>query len=97
MREQILLFVDGRGRKVWQYDPLTGEEAGWDTPGFTAMVNQASDGDPLVGLPDGVHKLDRKTGALTRLTVTEMAEGTHSADAKTDRRGRLIATTSDKK
>jgi sugar lactone lactonase YvrE len=93
----MLYFVDGRGRRVWRLDPATDERHSWDMPAFTAMVTQSESGDLLVGLADGVYRLKRASGELTRLLSAPLRTDTQCADGKVDRQGRFIVMTSDKK
>jgi len=95
--ENVLYFVDGRGRRVWRLDPATDERRSWDMPAFTAMVTQSENGDLLIGLADGVYRLKRDSGELTRLGSQPLRTDTQCADGKVDRQGRFIVMTSDRK
>jgi sugar lactone lactonase YvrE len=89
--EQVLYFVDLVGRRVWRHDPRDGAFDGWDMPQTTAAVTTAADGELVAVLADGLHTVDRATGAVTPRSLVALREATQLNDAKVDRGGRLVA------
>lgn len=86
----VLSWVDIPGRQV-RRARLDG--SGYSTvtlPTEVGFAVMASDDEMVVGLRDGLHRLDLSSGATTPLAVLDHDASTHRAnDGKTDRQGRI--------
>jgi len=97
--EQALYYIDIVDRKVFRWDPATGELTSWDVPDMIgSMALRGSGTRPdgaIVSLVTGIHSLDFATGAVEPLALLEPANPElQLADGKVDRRGRFIFGTS---
>lgn len=88
--DRCLLRVDVLGRKVHRTD-LDGERStSWATPGTVGFAVPDEEGNLLVGLRDGLYRLDPAGGAVTPCALTGNGRGDCRVnDGKTDRRGRV--------
>lgn len=84
-----LWWVDITGERVHRFDPRSGADTSWPTPGQPGGVVLDTDGNPVLATPEGLAPLDRDTGAIELRVPIEPAEGGIRAnDAKVDSRGR---------
>ncbi len=84
-----LWWVDITGQMVHSFDPATGLDRSWDTPGQPGGVVLDSGGDALVAAPDGLSVLDQDAGTLrVRVPVEEDRPENRANDVKVDAHGR---------
>lgn len=93
--DQALYYIDIIGKKVFRYDPVTGEQRDWDLPDMVGSMalrgNGAKPDGALVALFDGIHTLDFASGAVTPLALFDPPNTLiQCADGKVDRRGRFV-------
>jgi sugar lactone lactonase YvrE len=94
-REQALYYIDILDRKVFRWDPASGDRRAWDVPGMIGSMALREQGGAIVALPDGIHALDFDTGAVTPFALFDPADpAIQLADGKTDRAGRFVFGTS---
>ena len=85
-----LWWVDITGERVHCFDPQTGNDSSWSTPGQPGGVVLSAAGEPVVASPDGLAVLDTSTGVMDlRVPVEWDRPGNRANDAKTDTRGRV--------
>lgn len=91
--DQVLYFLDKRGRAIWRYDPSSGTFRSWSTPEEPAAVSRTTDGRFIAVLADGFYDFDPSTGRISLLArVSDLRlEESHLNDAKVDRQGRFVA------
>ena len=83
-----LLWVDILGQRVHRYDPATGIDAAWATPGLVSLALPRRGGGVVVGLPGGLYLLDDLAGApVVPLEADRLENRTN--DGACDARGRL--------
>lgn len=63
--EQALYAVDVMARQIVRYDPASGETARFDVPHVIGSIALRRDGGAIVGLGDGVYRVDLAGGAAT--------------------------------
>ncbi|WP_137679068.1 SMP-30/gluconolactonase/LRE family protein [Aurantiacibacter suaedae] len=96
--EQALFYIDILARKVFRWDPATGDHAQWDVPDMIGSMALREQGGAIVALVGGIHSLDFATGAVEPLALIEPANpAIQFADGKVDRAGRFIFGTSHRK
>ena len=85
-----LWWVDITGERVHCFDPQTGTDSSWSTPGQPGGVVLSAAGEPVVASPEGLAVLDRSTGTMDlRVLIEGDKPGNRANDAKTDARGRV--------
>ena len=85
-----LWWVDITGQRVHCFDPQTGNDGSWSTPGQPGGVVLSTAGEPVVASPEGLAVLDRTNGTMDlRVPVEPDRPGNRANDAKTDGRGRV--------
>lgn len=70
-RDSTLRFVDIKERRIYRFDPATGDlsfKTAPDQPGFVLPVKG---GGFVAGLQSGVHRFDDNTGAFTKISDVE--------------------------
>jgi sugar lactone lactonase YvrE len=83
-----LLWVDILGHRVHRYDPTTGADASWATPGLVSLALPRRSGGVIVGLPGGLFSIDELAGpALVPLEADVLENRTN--DGACDAAGRL--------
>lgn len=88
--DQALVWVDILGRKVRRTGLDGANLQEWATPSEVGFALPGRDGELLLGLRDGLHRLDPRTGVLTLYSIVGSDSRTHRLnDGKTDRRGRV--------
>ncbi len=93
---QTLFWIDILGKQVHRR-AADGSIASWEVPDIIGSMAIAGDGNAIVALANGVHRLDLSTGACTMLaTSPDLNEQVQLADGKVDRRGRFIVGSSDR-
>ena len=88
---QALLFLDIWGRKVFRFDPASGETQGWDVPGHVGAMALREGGGAVLAMGDALHTLDLASGACTRIAGPVFdGPGVTINDGAADRRGRFV-------
>lgn len=96
--EQAMYYIDILEKKVFRWDPATGDHREWAVPDMIGSMALRHEGGAIVALVDGIHALDFESGAVTPLALMEPANpATQSADGKVDRAGRFVFGTSHRK
>ena len=90
-----LYWVDIEGRALHIFDPATGQDQHFPTGKRIGTVVPLHDGNVLVALQSGIHRLDTTTGALTRLADPITDENLRFNDGKCDPAGRFWVGTFD--
>lgn len=90
-RTQELIWVDIEGQSVFARHPASGRQLSWSLPQRVGTVVPAQNPQKLiVALENGVHRLDRGSGALQLLVDPEPdLPGNRLNDGKCDPAGRL--------
>ncbi len=89
-QSQTLYWTDGFFYRVQQYDPATGRNRSWPMGRQVGFAVPAEDGRVVVGLQDGLYRLDPVTGALAPLSGVEREiVNNRPNDGKCDAAGRL--------
>ncbi len=85
-----LWWVDITGQRVHCFDPQTGNDSSWSTPGQPGGVVLSAAGEPVVANPEGLAVLDTSTGVMDlRVPIEQDRPRNRANDAKTDGRGRV--------
>lgn len=96
VQSQSLFWIDILGKLVHRLD-ADGLVKSWTVPDIIGSMAIAADGNAIVALANGVHRLDWESGACTMLaTSPDLNEQVQLADGKVDRRGRFIVGSSDR-
>lgn len=94
---QRLYWIDILEKQVHCLDPATGATQRWSVPQIIGSMAIGRDGNAIVALANGVHRLDLATGACRLLaTSPDLDAQVQLADGKVDRRGRFIVGSSDR-
>ncbi|WP_336976964.1 SMP-30/gluconolactonase/LRE family protein [Altererythrobacter fulvus] len=97
--EQALYYIDIVDRKVFRWDPASGDHRAWDVPDMIGSMalrgkGMAPDG-AIVALVTGIHYLDFATGEVSPFALMDPpTPELQLADGKVDRRGRFVFGTS---
>jgi sugar lactone lactonase YvrE len=84
-----LWWVDIVGQRVHCFDPQSGADCSWGTPGQPGGVVLAATGEPVLATPDGLARLDRGTGRTEHgVPVEPDHPENRTNDVKVDRSGR---------
>lgn len=84
-----LWWVDIVGERVHCFDPVSGADTSWPTPGQPGGVVLGPAGEPVVAAPEGLAVLDTATGALDlRVPIERDRPDIRANDMKVDSRGR---------
>ena len=93
--EQALYYIDILQKRVFRWDPASGEHRGWDVPAMIGSMALREGGGAIVGLPDGIHALEFVSGAVTPFALFDPPDpAVQLADGKVDRAGRFVFGTS---
>jgi sugar lactone lactonase YvrE len=88
--ENVLYWIDIRGRKLHRTDPVANTTTSIDLPSRPGMIALRRKGGLVAVLEDGVYACDPSSGALERLVALEAdAPGNRANDGKCDSAGRL--------
>lgn len=94
--EQALYWVDILAPALFRLDPATGEQRRWDLPEAVGSFGLGRNGDAVLALRTGFHRLDLKSGALSFLVQPEGDRpGNRFNDGKVSPDGRFFAGTMD--
>lgn len=89
-REKALWFTDIKGRQLHRIDPATGKKMSLDTSAQAGFVLPSADGKFIVGMQDGLFRLDAETNAFSLLCPIEAdAPSNRLNDAVVDPTGHL--------
>ena len=93
--EQALYYIDILTRKVFRWDPASGDHRTWDVPDIIGSMALREAGGAVLALGTGVHTLDFATGSVEPLALLDPPQPeVQLADGKVDRRGRFVFGTS---
>jgi sugar lactone lactonase YvrE len=93
--EQALYYIDILAKKVFRWDPATGDHQSWDLPDIIGSMALRDSGGAVVALGSGVHTLDFESGAVEPLALLDPPDPeVQLADGKVDRAGRFVFGTS---
>jgi D-xylonolactonase len=70
-RDRTLRFVDIKGRRVYRFDPASGDLRSADAPEQPGFVLPVRGGGFVAGLKNGLHRFDDERGQFTKLSVVE--------------------------
>ena len=91
---QRLYWVDSVSRLIRGYEPETGAFRDWPTPSMVGSVALGADEALVVGLADGVYRLDLETGAFAPIFTLAAADPRiRFNDGKNDRAGCFLCGT----
>jgi L-arabinonolactonase len=97
VQTQRLFWIDILEKAVFCLDSATGQVQRWSVPNIIGSMAIAGDGNAIVALANGVHRLDLASGECRMLaTSPDLNELVQLADGKVDRRGRFIVGSSDR-
>ena len=93
--EQALYYIDILDKRVFRWDPASGDLQTWDVPDIIGSMALREEGGAVVALGSGVHTLDFDTGAVEPLALLDPPDPeVQLADGKVDRAGRFVFGTS---
>ncbi|KRA83537.1 SMP-30/gluconolactonase/LRE family protein [Altererythrobacter sp. Root672] len=93
--EQALYYIDILEKRVFRWDPASGDHQGWSVPAMIGSMALREQGGAIVSLPDGIHTLDLTSGEVTPFALFSPPDpATQLADGKVDRAGRFLFGTS---
>ena len=93
--EQALYYIDILAKRVFRWDPVSGEQRSWEVPDIIGSMALRERGGAIVALGTGVHTLDFATGEVAPLALLEPPDPeVQLADGKVDRAGRFVFGTS---
>jgi sugar lactone lactonase YvrE len=88
--ENVVYWIDIRGRKLHRTDPEAGATTSFDLPSRPGMIALRKRGGLIAVLEDGVYACDPVNGTLERLVALEADRPENRAnDGKCDKAGRL--------
>jgi sugar lactone lactonase YvrE len=94
--QQALWFVDVKGRRLWRFDPESGEARRIEQPEEIACVAPAADGGFIAGMRSGLWRLDEAGAPVAMLAANpEDTSRSRFNDGRTDPAGRFLAGTLD--
>jgi sugar lactone lactonase YvrE len=93
--EQALYYIDILEKRVFRWDPASGDHRSWAVPAMIGSMALREQGGAIVSLPDGIHALDFESGEVTPFALFNPPDpATQLADGKVDRAGRFLFGTS---
>ena len=96
--EQVLYWVDIRGKALHRFDPATGDDRAWPLPQQCGSFALRESGGAVLALVDGFYAFDFTTGEATFLAgPDDQPPGTRFNDGKVSPDGRFFAGTMDEK
>ena len=96
--EQVLYWVDIRGKALHRFDPATGDDRAWPLPQQCGSFALRESGGAVLALVDGFYAFDFTTGEATFLAgPDDQPPGTRFNDGKASPDGRFFAGTMDEK
>lgn len=92
VRDQVLWWVDIKGRAVHRYDPSSGKDQQWPVPGEPGCLALRASGGLVLAMGQGFVAFDPVTGVTTSLAqLPDEPEGNRLNDGRSDRAGRFWA------
>lgn len=90
--DEVLYWVNIKGREIHRYDPANGKDCLWKTPADVGSLALRRDGGMIVALKTGFFFFDPASSRFTSIVEPEadLAENRFN-DGKTDRQGRFWA------
>jgi L-arabinonolactonase len=88
-----LYWVDSASRLIRSYDPETGAFRDWRTPSMAGSLALGAGETLIVGLADGVYRLDLETGAFAPIFTPTADPRIRFNDGKNDRAGCFLCGT----
>ena len=89
-RDQALWFTDIKRRRIFRYDPASGDRQSWDAPEQVGFVLPAQSGGFIAGLQSGLHRFAPDSGAFAMLIEVEPEKPRNRLnDGTVDSAGRL--------
>jgi L-arabinonolactonase len=96
--EQALYYIDILEKKVFRWDPASGDHRAWDVPDMIGSMALREEGGAIVALVNGIHTLDFESGAVEPFALMDPANpDIQLADGKVDPAGRFVFGTSHRK
>jgi L-arabinonolactonase len=93
--EQALYYIDILEKRVFRWDPASGDVRGWEVPAMIGSMALRERSGAILALPDGIHALDLDSGAVTPFALFDPPDpAVQLADGKVDRAGRFVFGTS---
>ncbi len=84
-----LWWVDIAGERLHCFDPVSSEDRSWSTSGQPGGVILDAEGEPVLALPEGLARFDRRTGAADlRVPIEQDKPENRANDVKVDGSGR---------
>lgn len=91
-QQQVLYWVDIMGKRVYRFDPATGENRAYETPSPVGTVVVRESGGLVIAIETGFAHLDEQTGKIAMLADVEAdMTNTRFNDGKCDTAGRFWA------
>jgi sugar lactone lactonase YvrE len=88
--DQAVWFVDIKAPAIHRFDPATGKQASWPTPGQVGFIVPVRSGGFVCGLQNGLYRFEPGSGAFERLAPVEADRpGNRINDGFVDPSGRL--------
>jgi sugar lactone lactonase YvrE len=95
-RTNVLWWVDIKGRRLFGFDPASGQNRAWPMPEQIGCVVPRQSGGLIGGFQTGFKAIDAETGEVTPIVDPEPDRPANRFnDGKCDRHGRLFAGTMD--
>ena len=90
--DQVLYWVDIKGRLVHRFDPATGQDRHWRVAEDVGSLAVRANGGLVLAMRTGFHFFDPESGQTRRMVVPEPDRPENRFnDGKTDRQGRFWA------
>ncbi|MFO1351106.1 MAG: SMP-30/gluconolactonase/LRE family protein [Gammaproteobacteria bacterium] len=67
VREQVLYWVDIKGRAIHRFDPASGEDKRWPTPEDVGSLVVREKGGLVVAMKSGFYRFDLASGAFAAI------------------------------
>ena len=87
---QVLWWIDIWSKRIYRFDPKTGENRQWDAPDYLGCLGLRAKGGLVLTMATGFHFFDPETGAFEAIADPESdMPQTRFNDGKPDRQGRF--------
>jgi L-arabinonolactonase len=89
--KQALFYLDIWGKKIFRYDPSTGETRSWGVPGDVGAMGLREGGGLVIAMKDSLYLLDFESGDCAKLAGPAWTDpGITVNDGAVDRNGRFV-------
>lgn len=89
-KENALYWTDVPAKKIFRWNPASGEQMSWDMPEMVASIAPRAQGGLLLASATGIDFFDPDSAALQRFAAPEAERpANRSNDGKCDRQGRF--------